>query len=174
VTTPDTPRIVVAVGTDHHPFDRLVGWVDRWAGAHPEVPVLVQRSVTAPTTHARSVDLIAYDDLMAAMAGADVVVAQGGPATIMDARARGHRPIVIPRQGSLGEHVDDHQVRFTAWMVERDLVTTATTEDELGGLLDRAVADPTTFRIPPDGGEVEETITAFRRVVEPLLGRRRR
>ncbi|MCB0978083.1 MAG: hypothetical protein KDB02_11555 [Acidimicrobiales bacterium] len=168
------PRVVVAVGTDYHPFDRLVGWVDRWAAANPDVPVLVQRGVTAPTRHARSVDLLGYDELTGAMADADVVVAQGGPATIMDARARGHRPIVVPRHGSLGEHVDDHQVRFTAWMVERDLVSTATTEAELASLLDQAMSDPKTFRIPPDGGQVDETIAAFRQVVEPLFGHRRR
>lgn len=162
----------MAVGTDYHPFDRLVGWVDRWAAEHPDVGVLVQRGVTAPTQHARSVDLIGYDDLMAAMAAADVVVTQGGPATIMDARAHGHRPIVVPRHGSLGEHVDDHQVRFTAWMVQRDLVSTATTEEELCSLLDEAIGDPSTFRIPPDGGQVEGTIAEFRRVVEPLIGHR--
>ena len=33
----------------------------------------------------------------------DVVIAQGGPATIMDARSVGHRPIVVPRRGHLDE-----------------------------------------------------------------------
>ncbi len=36
------PRVLVTVGTDHHRFDRLIGWVDRWAAAHPEARVLVQ------------------------------------------------------------------------------------------------------------------------------------
>ena len=30
-----TPRIVVIVGTDHHPFDRLIGWVNDWLDQHP-------------------------------------------------------------------------------------------------------------------------------------------
>ena len=167
------PRVVVTVGTDHHPFDRLVSWVDTWAAAHPDVPVLIQRGETTAPAHARSVPMIGYDELVAAMAGADIVVAQGGPGGIMDARSVGHRPVVIPRRGSLGEHVDDHQVRFAAWMVERGLVAGAETEQELHELLTRAVEAPGTFRIPPDDGSVEATIEAFRAVVDPLLARRR-
>lgn len=167
-------RVVAAVGTDYHPFNRLIGWVDSWAGANPDVPVLVQRGVAAPTIHARSVDLLGYEELTGAMADADVVISQGGPATIMDARARGHMPIVVPRRAALGEHVDDHQVRFTAWMVSHGLVATAESEEELHGLLDAVVEDPQKFRIAPDGGHFEETIAAFRRVVDPLIGGRRR
>lgn len=167
--------MVVTVGTDHHRFERLVGWVDAWAAANPDVSVLVQRGTTpAPTERpsVRSVEMIGYDELVAAMSGADAVVAQGGPAAIMDARSVGHRPIAVPREGSRGEHVDDHQVRFTRWMAERELVWRATDQDELVELLDRAMADPTALRIPPDAGEVPETITAFRALVDPLVARR--
>ncbi|HBW18036.1 MAG TPA: hypothetical protein DEH11_02965, partial [Actinobacteria bacterium] len=31
-----TPRVVVTVGTDHHPFDRLISWINDWLGQHPE------------------------------------------------------------------------------------------------------------------------------------------
>ncbi len=163
------PRVVVTVGTDHHPFARLVGWIDDWAADHPEVAVLVQRGSTAATDHAESVEMVPYDELVAAMAGADAVVAQGGPAAIMDARSVGHRPIVVPRRGTLGEHVDDHQVTFTAWMAERELIHLAGDEAELGHLLDRAVADPTTLRIDPDAGAAAATVATFGYVVEPLL-----
>lgn len=165
-----SPRVVVAVGTDHHPFTRLVDWADRWAAAHPDVDVLIQRGETPPSTHARSVPMLGYDDLVAAMAGADAVVAQGGPATIMDARSVGHRPVMVPRHGSWGEHVDDHQVRFASWMADRELVWLADDEPTFVALLDRALADPGALRIPPDDGAVDDTITAFRRLVDPLLG----
>ena len=49
--------------------------------------------------------MLGYDELVSAMAEADVVIAQGGPATIMDARSVGHRPIVVPRRGHLDEVV---------------------------------------------------------------------
>ncbi|QXC61343.1 hypothetical protein KSP35_00350 [Aquihabitans sp. G128] len=164
-------RVVVTVGTDHHPFDRLVGWIDAWAVAHPDVAVLVQRGESAAPAHVESVEMLGYDELVAAMAGADAVVAQGGPGGIMDARSVGHRPIVVPRRGTLGEHVDDHQVAFTAWMGERELVWLAADEADLVALLDRALADPTALRIPPDDGEVGATVDRFRALVDPLVAR---
>lgn len=165
--------VVVTVGTDHHPFDRLISWVDTWAAVHPGVRVLVQRGESAVPVNVESVEMLGYDDLVAAMAGADAVVAQGGPGAIMDARSVGHRPIVIPRRATLGEHVDDHQVAFTRWMAQRELIWLATDAPELEVLLDRALADPQALRIPPDRGGVEATITAFRSVVDPLLARHR-
>lgn len=168
-STRSDPRVVVTVGTDHHRFDRLVTWADHWAAANPDVGVLVQRGSSGPTTHADSAEMLGYEDLVAAMAAADAVVTQGGPAAIMDARAVGHRPVVIPRRGTLGEHVDDHQVRFTAWMAERDLVWLADDEHGLHRLLDRAVRNPQALRIPPDGGEVAGTVERFAAIVDLLL-----
>ena len=172
MTTPTPARVVVTVGTDHHRFDRLIGWIDHWAAAHPDVGVLVQHGTATAPTHGRAVVMLGYDELVAAMRDADVVVAQGGPATMMDARSVGHRPIVVPRLGRLDEVVDDHQVTFSTWMADRELVWMATDEDTLHRLIDTALADPTTVRIPPEGGAAAETITAFRAVVDPLVARR--
>ncbi len=177
MTGPDAAlaaRVVVTVGTDHHPFDRLIGWIDDWAAGHPDVVVLVQRGESAAPRHARSTPMLDYDELVAAMAGADAVVAQGGPGGIMDARSVGHRPIVVPRRGSLGEHVDDHQVAFARWMGERELVWLADDRATLAAQLDRAMAEPGALRIPPDAGAVAATIDAFQAVADPLLMTRRR
>lgn len=168
------PRVVVTVGTDHHPFDRLMGWIETWAAANPTVPVLVQRGDSRPPSGLDSVPMLGYDALVGAMALADAVVAQGGPGGIMDARSVGRCPIVVPRRGSLGEHVDDHQVRFCAAMADRGLVRLAESVEELHALLDDAVADPETLRIAPDHGAVEQTVAAFGLVVDPLVNRRTR
>lgn len=168
----EAARVVVTVGTDHHRFDRLIGWVDAWAAAHPEISVLVQHGTAAAPAHGRAVVMLGYDELVAAMRQADAVVAQGGPATMMDARSVGHRPIVVPRLGRLDEVVDDHQVTFSRWMADRDLVWIAEDEPTLHHLLDRALAEPATVRIPPEGGAAPDTIAAFRAVVDPLVARR--
>jgi UDP-N-acetylglucosamine transferase subunit ALG13 len=178
VTGPDTRfEVVVTVGTDHHPFPRLVGWIHHWASTHPDVGVLLQLGTTeppAPLPSVHAVALLPHQDLVAAMAGADVVVAQGGPGGIMDARSVGRQPVVVARRGDLGEHVDDHQVRFTAWMADRGLVRLAADERALVAELDAGLADPTRLRTPPEGGAIGDTITAFRAVVDPLLAARRR
>jgi UDP-N-acetylglucosamine transferase subunit ALG13 len=165
-------RILVTVGTDHHRFDRLIGWVDRWAAAHPEAEVLVQHGTADAPVNGTAVVMLGYDELVAEMEAADVVVAQGGPATIMDARSVGQRPIVIPRLARYDEVVDDHQVAFTDWMAAKELVWLAADEAELHELLDAGLADPGRVRIPPERGAAAATIDAFRQVVDPLTDRR--
>ena len=165
-------RIVVTVGTDHHPFDRLVDWVDRWAARHLDVEILLQRGTTAAlvaSPNIRSVDMLAYDDLVGAMAGADAVVAQGGPGGILDPRSVGHRPIVVPRRHDLGEHVDDHQVRFASWMAERGSIDVASDEADLAARLDAVLADPTTQRVAPEAGAGAAAVERFRAIVDPLV-----
>ncbi|WP_426573415.1 glycosyltransferase [Aquihabitans sp. McL0605] len=167
-----SPRVLVTVGTDHHRFDRLIGWVDRWAADHPEAEVLVQHGTATAPQHGTAVVMLGYDELVGEMARADVVIAQGGPATIMDARSVGQRPIVIPRLGALNEVVDDHQVAFTDWMAAKELVWLAADEDELRHLIDAAIARPDRVKIPPERGASAATIEAFRAVVDPLTDRR--
>ena len=93
----------MVVGTDHHPFDRAVGWADEWAASHPDLRVLVQYGTSRPPTTADGHDLLLVGDLMALMSEATAVVCHGGPGTIMAAREAGHVPIVVPRRSDLGE-----------------------------------------------------------------------
>jgi UDP-N-acetylglucosamine transferase subunit ALG13 len=165
-------RVVVTVGTDHHPFDRLVEWTDEWAAAHPDIPVLLQKGTSTRPVRSRSVravEMMGYDELVDAMAAADAVVAQGGPGGILDARSRGHRPIVVARRHHLGEHVDDHQLTFTRWMAEHGRIDLADSHQTFVDLLDAAMARPSTQRIPVDEADATEAVDRFRAVVAPLL-----
>jgi UDP-N-acetylglucosamine transferase subunit ALG13 len=121
----------VLLGTDHHPFDRLVAWADRWADEHPEHHVLVQHGHTTAPSRAKAVDFLSPEDLRAALGDADVIVTHGGPGTITDARSCGRRPIVVPRDPRRGEHVDEHQQRFGTWVQGKDLATLARETAEL-------------------------------------------
>ena len=56
------------------------------------------------------------------MARARVVITHGGPASIMQALSHGKVPIVVPHQPQFGEHVDDHQVRFSRRVADRVIV----------------------------------------------------
>lgn len=165
-------RLVVTVGTDHHRFDRLIGWVDAWAAEHPDVSVLAQHGTADPPTYGEAVVMLGYDALVAAMSEADVVVTQGGPATIMDARSVGHRPIVVPRRARLDEVVDDHQVAFARWMADRELVWAAEDEAAVCALIDAALADPSRVRMIPAGAAAPTTVAAFSALAAPLLARR--
>lgn len=171
----DVPMVLVVVGTDHHPFDRLVGWVDRWAGEHPEVRVLIQYGTSSPPEVAEGHRLFPVDQLEGFFDRATTVVCHGGPGTIMGAREAGLVPIVVPRRSDLGEHVDDHQLRFTTRIAQAGQVHLATDEADLGASLDRAVAGDEGFRFDrveddPAGASVEE----FGRLVGELIERRTR
>jgi UDP-N-acetylglucosamine transferase subunit ALG13 len=165
--------VFVTVGTDHHPFDRLVTWTDAWAEGHGAVPCLVQSGTSKPPVHAPWRDYVRYDEMVEAMGRAIAVVCHGGPATIMDARRLGRVPIVVPRSSRLGEHVDDHQQRFAVRMAGLGQVHLARSEDELHALLDRAVADPGAFEMHHRGDEITQAVRRFEELVDGLVARRR-
>jgi UDP-N-acetylglucosamine transferase subunit ALG13 len=152
-------QVLVTVGTDHHPFDRLIGWCDRWAGAHPEHHVTIQHGPARAPKIATAHAFLPQGELVDLMDAADVVVCQGGPATIAEINAVGKVPIVVARLAALGEVVDDHQVRFAARLAQDGVVRVATSEDELAALLDRAVEQPAEFRMD---GAVDRTARSVR------------
>lgn len=141
--------IVVSVGTDHHRFDRLTGWLSQWWERNPEVQLVVQHGTSTPIAGARNSELMPHPELMQWFRSADAVVLQGGPGGVMDARANGIQPIVVPRDPARGEHVDGHQLDFAAHLAERGLAHVVTEEVTLTQLLDATVAGTHTWRIDP-------------------------
>lgn len=166
---PDRAEVVVAVGTDHHPFDRLIDWVDRWAGARSDVTVLVQRGTSIPTEHCPSVDLLPHDELCRHFAGSTVVVSHGGPSTVMDARMAGRLPIVVARDPDRGEHVDEHQQRFAGHLDQHRLARVVDDVEAFHELLDEALDHPERFAVPLDGAAIRG-VDGFASKVDELLG----
>jgi UDP-N-acetylglucosamine transferase subunit ALG13 len=63
------------------------------------------------------------------MAVADVVVAHSGVGSALTALKSGHRPILVPRRQSFGEHVDDHQIQIGTALAERRMATLVDASD---------------------------------------------
>jgi UDP-N-acetylglucosamine transferase subunit ALG13 len=124
-------RITVLVGTDHHDFSRLVRWADDWQRDHLDDEVLVQHGFSPAPSLARGLELVPPTELVELLRTADVVVTHGGPGTIMSARHAGHHPIAVPRDPGLGEHVDEHQMRFVTWAAAKGLCDEAVSVEEL-------------------------------------------
>ena len=166
------PFVLVAVGTDHHPFDRVVEWVDTWLeqGAAGRVDALVQYGHSQPPAVAEGSALLDHEDLQDAMNRADVIVCHGGPATITEARRHGKLPICVPRDPERGEHVDSHQQLFARRMGTGGIVRLAETRDALWSALDAALSEPSTFRIASSANGVASASTdRFADLVSPLL-----
>ncbi|HEU4811933.1 MAG TPA: glycosyltransferase [Nocardioides sp.] len=156
-----TPLIVVLLGTDHHPFDRLT----RWAVELAEIDGadwFVQHGSTALPGTLRGARILPWGILNDLLHSADAVVSHGGPGMIMDARNAGHRPIVVPRDPQLGEHVDNHQQLFTARMSQAGLVASASTRDELRAAVDLALgAARSTPTATPQGVDVSRRLATI-------------
>jgi UDP-N-acetylglucosamine transferase subunit ALG13 len=135
-----TPLVVALAGTDHHPFDRLVTWVDAAAARRPDVRFLVQHgSATRPPVLAEGQEFFTHDRLTALLSEATAVICHGGPGTIMDAREAGHVPLCVPRDPGLGEHVDGHQQRFAAMVAQSGVAYAVATLEEFHDRLDQAL-----------------------------------
>lgn len=132
------PLVVVLLGTDHHPFDRLARWAAELATADGAEWFVQHGSTQLPGT-LRGAPILSWGVLNDLLVSADAVVSHGGPGMIMDARNAGHRPIVVARDPSLGEHIDNHQQLFTARMSQAGLVASASTRDELRAAVDLAL-----------------------------------
>ncbi|GAA4397384.1 glycosyltransferase [Tsukamurella soli] len=151
MTGPTAARVVATLGTDHHLFDRLVGWLDAWAAETDAASVLVQYGHSAAPRVAEGVPMLPREVLLTEIRDARIVVTHGGTGSVMEARAAGHVPIVVPRTEALSEHVDDHQVGFARRMAGLGWVHVAETESELREHLGRALADPSAYRLPGGG-----------------------
>lgn len=170
------PLVVVTVGTDHHPFDRLIMWVNYWLGQHPDqtAAVFVQSGTTSVVPLCRSSRFLGGDQLGALLDRANVIICHGGPGSIADAWARGQVPIVVPRLRRLGEHVDDHQVDFCRRFNGLGRVLLAETPTAFAELLDEATFDVRRFRASGDERDVEAAVARFAALVDELVSRPRR
>lgn len=158
-------QLLVAVGTDKHPFDRLVSWLEEWhVEAADHVGLTVQHGHTRAPEVPGAVPFLGHDALQSAMAGADLVVCHGGPATILEARRHGHLPIVVPRDPSQGEHVDDHQQLFARRLGAAGMVALCESRDELRDTLAAGLADPTRFAVTADPAASDAQQAAVARV----------
>ena len=170
-----TFTVLVAVGTDHHRFDRLVDWLDDWAEqqAEPTRVVFQHGSARRPRVGEGHV-LLPHDQLQELMRTASVLVVHGGPATICEAWRHGRMPVVVPRDPALGEHVDGHQQRFSRRLGSQGLVLLCGQREQLGAALDQARRDPAHVLFGQEGREelVEGAVSRFGELVDELVAER--
>ncbi|GAA1917093.1 hypothetical protein GCM10009737_18200 [Nocardioides lentus] len=168
--------VLFCVGTDHHRFDRLVGWADDWfaeaAGAAGVSKVVVQHGTSRAPVVAEGHPHLAYADLQRLLAEASAVVCHGGPGLISDARGAGHVPVCVPRDPALGEHVDSHQMRFADAAGHAGVVRLARHPETMADALSATLAEARDGTRPDLGsaGLVASRAAVHRRLAEELDG----
>lgn len=158
-------RILVSVGTDFHPFQRLVDWADRFAETHPEHQVFIQHGSARPPRHGEHSRLLDHAELQREIARADVVVCHGGPATITEVRRAGLHPVCVPRDPARGEHVDEHQMRFVRRIGDAGMVTACLDTEALDAVVATELDRPRR-----DAGQPRDVAPGVQRVHELIAG----
>jgi UDP-N-acetylglucosamine transferase subunit ALG13 len=122
-----------------HPFDRLARAVDALAadGTVGEDFFVQLGACRYTPTHARVERFLSFDQVCAAIREASVVITHAGAGSTLVCIQQGKHPIMVPRRPSLGEHVDEHQLRFAEKLAGAGL---ATAVDDLT-TLSRSIAD---------------------------------
>lgn len=164
--------IVASVGTYHQPFDRFVDWMESYLEGRDDVRVIFQHGVTRPMRGAENHEMLPLEELLDLYERADALVLQGGAGGLMDSRVAGRKPIVVPRDPELNEHVDDHQLVATEHMEGLGLMHRVTTQDQLHDLLAEVEAGTLSTRTLAQ--TMPGTAAACRALVRTAhLGRRR-
>ena len=121
--------ILVTIGTNEQPFDRLIREA---AALEGDEPLLVQHGASRePHGRGEWVDFLSFDELAERARNARVVVCHAGVGSIMLARRCGHLPVVVPRRHHLGEAVDDHQLHLARRLAQSGIVTLVEEIEEL-------------------------------------------
>ena len=139
--------ILVTVGTNERPFDRLIQVIDEleW-----EEPVFVQHgSSRAPRPPVDGAPYLEFDELVELVEQARIVVSHAGVGSVALALRAGRRPIVVPRRRAAGDAVDDHQVPFAQRMASAGLAVVAENASELREAVRRAGPPRTTGKTRP-------------------------
>lgn len=139
-------RIFVTVGNARQPFDRLLRGLDEALRGRDDVEGMIQHGtskvrIAQPRLEHRAV--LARPEVDAWIARAEVLVTHAGLGSLAAAIRAGHRPIVMPRLGRLGEHVNDHQLELCEELGERGLIQVATDVRQLRRALE---SGPTRIR----------------------------
>ncbi len=160
--------VAVSVGTDHHPFDRLVAWTGEWAKENSDVQVVIQRGPAAAVPGLDCPQVMPHDELRRLFGIASVVVCHGGPSTVMDARYAGSKPIVLPRNPEFGEHVDGHQLAFAHHLERHALAKVVYDRGPLFEAIEAGIADEGLYRTVHGHGL--EGVVGFGQMLDNLLG----
>ena len=109
--------ILITVGTEKFPFNRLMQWVDqliqtRFINPDQEDVVIQYGSCTIVPQQGKSYEVLPSVDFKALLDQARLIISHCGEGSF-DVLAQTNKPfILVPRSHQFGEHVDDHQVEL--------------------------------------------------------------
>jgi len=152
--------IVVTIGTNEQPFDRLVRAVSELETSEPLFVQYGSSTITSGPGDWKA--FLGFDELAGRMREARVVICHAGVGSIMLARQCKRRPIVVPRRVDRSEAVDDHQLLLAQRLHASGLVTLVEDESELATVISTVNGDATSFGAGdmPGAGALAASVSA--------------
>jgi UDP-N-acetylglucosamine transferase subunit ALG13 len=108
--------ILITVGQERFPFDRLLRLADEAAaGGDFEGPAFAQTGCSdyVPRSFPHA-DFLPPDRLRELIRGSALIITHGGVGTVVQCLEEDKVPLILPRDPRRGEHVDGHQLEFSA------------------------------------------------------------
>jgi len=125
--------IFVTVGTDQHPFNRLIKKVDslQEKGMLDE-DIFIQTGYSDyKPQFCQHAEFLPFEQMLEKIREARIVITHGGPGSIMPVIYTGNVPIVVTRRKNYGEVVDDHQVYFVKKLKKQKQIISVDNIEEL-------------------------------------------
>jgi UDP-N-acetylglucosamine transferase subunit ALG13 len=167
------PLIFVTVGTAQFPWPRLMDWLDQWLDGREEtVRCLVQTGHTPPPKRAAWEAFLSHKEMERQVGQATAVVTQAAAASVMLCKELGKKPIVVPRLRKFGEMIDEHQILFGRRMAADGVIEFAESRERFHELLNRALADPASFRRDHTDEELAHTVHRIGKLLDDFLRER--
>ncbi|MGE7683275.1 PssE/Cps14G family polysaccharide biosynthesis glycosyltransferase [Peribacillus simplex] len=129
--------ILVTVGTQKFPFDRLLKMVDELIDEKVIIDnVLGQVGYSSyKPLYYNSFDFKPESEMNSMMKNADILITHAGVGSIITALQLQKKVIVVPRIKHYGEHVDDHQLEIAEAYYQKGFIALAKNKDQLAHLL---------------------------------------
>lgn len=117
--------IFVTLGTISYPFKRLAVFINSYAKEYPNEKIIIQQGYTRGFIKLRNIEINRFftvTEMIKKIKAARLVIAHGGEGSIYTIlKYAKNKPIIFPRIPTLGEHVDDQQVKAGKFLVNHKL-----------------------------------------------------
>ena len=126
--------ILITVGTEKFPFNRLMHWIDNLIAQNVIQPeqeeiVIQYGSCTFIPNRVKGFSVLKETDFLSLVAEARIIIAHCGEGTL-DLLALTNKPfILVPRSYDFQEHVDDHQVELARQLAKQGIAIANNQED---------------------------------------------
>lgn len=120
--------LFVTVGTSNYSFKRIFNLAEDLFVKNSEiisrVVLQVGHNQIGTDAYTCPVEVFKFTDrskFARLLSEADIILTHGAAGTVLQCAAVGRKPFILPRQSSLAEHSDDHQVKSAATFVSDKL-----------------------------------------------------